>query len=1010
MRRLHLGIGQSGLALCGQVLISPGTSYIDAVYEHTSTPSAFYKSRISWDASIGWSLRLKEGTVYSFRGGDGATVARQAGLLRVRDRYGNTVSVIRDANSNLTRLQSPYGRYIDFTYDATNRVTQATDNIGRTVNYTYDASGRLWKITNPMGGVTEYGYDSSHRMVTIKNPRGIVYVTNEYNANGRVGRQTHADGGVYQFGYTIDGNGKVTQADVTDPRSNHRLATFNSIGYVLSDTHSCCSGSIVFERQSGTNIVTSITDQLQHRTEFTVDSMGNIASMTRQPGTLEAITTSSSYESSFNRLASTTDPLGHSFTLLHDSNGNTTMTTDPLGSQYTATYNSAGQATSLTNPLNHTSQFTYDGGDRVSATNPLGNAITAFTDAAGRGLAFTDPLGRVVRCEYDALSRLSRIIDPRQGGTQYAYDANGNLLNVTDARGNVTTYAYDDMDRLITRTDQLLHAEGFQYDLNGNLTQVTDRKGQVTTYAYDAMNRLTQVQYGDQSTTSYGYDAAGRLTQAADSVSGTITYGYDNLDRITSESTPQGTVAYAYDAANRTTGMTIPGQSTINYAYDSADRLTQITQGAATVTIAYDAVGRRTALTLPNGIVTQYGYDAASRLTGLIYTKGAATLGNLTYDYDGAAVRAAIGGSFARTALPQALSATNNNSANQQTTFGSQSLIYDNNGNLTSDGINTYVWDARDQLVSTSGPGFAASFQYDAFGRRVAKTFNGTTTNFLYDGDDAVQEQVGGVPTANMLVGGLDEVLTRTDSSGTWSLIADALGSTIGLTDASGALQTQYTYEPFGRTTSSGSSNLNASQFTARENDSTGVYYYRSRYYSPSLQRFISEDPLGFGAGVNFYSYVLNSPANLVDPFGLKPQAARSRRCTDNELLRCKDYCDKQGKSVQACLVREVRKITRLGKEPRWVDSDGWLGPAPLGCYCNEGQRPPVPICDRFRQPTNEEIRLREKSHRDLARFWEWVLVGDYALFVVGTAGAGALSGAGAGAGAGRLAPILATP
>jgi len=91
----------------------------------------------------------------------------------------------------------------------------------------------------------------------------------------------------------------------------------------------------------------------------------------------------------------------------------------------------------------------------------------------------------------------------------------------------------------------------------------------------------------------------------------------------------------------------------------------------------------------------------------------------------------------------------------------------------------------------------------------------------------------------------------------------------LALTDDAGAVQTSYTYEPFGTTTLTGQANGNPLQYTGRENDGTGLYYYRARYYSPARQRFISEDPLEFyGGDPNLYAYVSNSPMNYTDPAG----------------------------------------------------------------------------------------------------------------------------------------------
>jgi RHS repeat-associated protein len=98
----------------------------------------------------------------------------------------------------------------------------------------------------------------------------------------------------------------------------------------------------------------------------------------------------------------------------------------------------------------------------------------------------------------------------------------------------------------------------------------------------------------------------------------------------------------------------------------------------------------------------------------------------------------------------------------------------------------------------------------------------------------------------------------------------DALGSVIGLLDDTGIPKTGYTYDPFGNVTILGEPSDNPFQYTGRENDNTGLYYYRARYYSPELQRFISEDPIGFNGGsINLYEYVGNNPINYTDPKGL---------------------------------------------------------------------------------------------------------------------------------------------
>ena len=155
------------------------------------------------------------------------------------------------------------------------------------------------------------------------------------------------------------------------------------------------------------------------------------------------------------------------------------------------------------------------------------------------------------------------------------------------------------------------------------------------------------------------------------------------MNHLLSETTPQGTVSYTYDAAGRRATMSVPGQPTTVYAYDAGNRLTSITRDDQVVTFGYDAANRRTSLALPNGVTVAYGYDSASQLTSVVYSAGATTLGDLQYSYDADGNVTSVGGTWARVALPAALTSATYDDANQLTNWSGTTVSYDANGNMT---------------------------------------------------------------------------------------------------------------------------------------------------------------------------------------------------------------------------------------------------------------------------------------------------------------------------------------
>jgi RHS repeat-associated protein len=344
---------------------------------------------------------------------------------------------------------------------------------------------------------------------------------------------------------------------------------------------------------------------------------------------------------------------------------------------------------------------------------------------------------------------------------------------------------------------------------------------------------------------------------------GAITFSYTDATRTFAESNPLGSVTSVFDLAGRRSTMTVGGQTAVAYTYDNANRLTQIAQGTATTGFTYDNANRRTLLTLPNSVTQTYGYDNDSRLASILYQYGSTTLGNLAYTYDNAGRRTQMSGSYARSSAPSPVLQAVYDYANELLQWGDSGLSYDADGNMLSDGSNAFAWNARNQMMTLNG---VSNFQYDGLGRRET---NNASVGYLYDGVDSVQELSGTTPTANRLTGGVDEFFSRADSTGAYYPLTDALGSTIALTNGSGAVSTNYTYDAFGNT-SADFSNSNSFQYTGRENDGNGLYYYRARYYDPAIGRFISEDPIEFESGdVNFYRYSYDNPINFYDPSGL---------------------------------------------------------------------------------------------------------------------------------------------
>jgi len=202
----------------------------------------------------------------------------------------------------------------------------------------------------------------------------------------------------------------------------------------------------------------------------------------------------------------------------------------------------------------------------------------------------------------------------------------------------------------------------------------------------------------------------------------------------------------------------------------------------------------------------------------------------------------------------------------------------DNNGNLiqktnnTTSAFTLYEYDAENKLIRVvRDDGSIVNYKYDGLGRRIEKEVDSVVTQYIYDNEDILLELDG----SNSIVArythgpGIDEPLVMEKNGVSSFYHADGLGSITELTDNSGTIVQSYTYSSFGKIQSQlDPIFVQPYTFTGREVDpETGFYFYRSRYYDHRIGRFISEDPIGFRGGVNFYAYTDGNPTTVIDPF-----------------------------------------------------------------------------------------------------------------------------------------------
>ena len=562
--------------------------------------------------------------------------------------------------------------------------------------------------------------------------------------------------------------------------------------------------------------------------------------------------------------------------------------------QVTRTYDGAGRVLTVTDNASNTSSVVYDDISRtITVTDPRGVKQQRLFDVLGRTVQTTH--------NYQPAAGTSTIIE------KVAFLQDGTLDYVEDGRATKTYYNYDHFNR-VTKTNYVggSSEEITGYDAIGRPTALKTRAGDTVALTYNDLDwvtqrKITRLVGGAVVTYDFTYDIMGRVktvTHADSSTTNpaqTVTYSYDSLGRPTDEVGANGLQAgYSYDdALGKTTlyygDRTNAGTYNVTYSTDALGRLSGIADTSSIAAYSYDAQSRVDQITFGNGTSQSLSYEVDSGWLNTLSLDAVGTVDDVTFTYtrddEGRITNEHINNdSYAfkqHKVTPQSISYLANGD-NQYTMPADILHVYDGNGNLTDDGDYTYAYDGENRLTearkrtSPTTTTLVGEYSYDAVGRRSEKkvTAGNVTTRYMYAGNQVLAEyNQSNVMQRRYVYGpGIDNPLMVEEADGTrhylhrdgkGSIMAASFGSGVDI----GEVAFKFTADAWGFGADETTSPY---RFTARRVDEeTGNYYYRNRYYHPDSGRFMSNDPIGYGDGLNMYAYAYNDPVNFTDPLGL---------------------------------------------------------------------------------------------------------------------------------------------
>ncbi|PHM38808.1 RHS repeat-associated core domain-containing protein [Xenorhabdus innexi] len=839
--------------------------------------------------------------------------------------YWTDCFIYNDDDRVTTYLDAEGGKTLSY-YNQNNQVIRVVDPLGRETRTQWRYNQKVWEI-DPLGGYTTFDYNNDGALTEITLPTGETFYYN-YDEYGQLVEATLPTGDIWQFHHNEQGS----LTAITDPHGRkeeyqyglhgelrQRLLPDGRQWHYAYDEHQRLAAIMAPDGQTtGLELdelgrLRRTTDALKQETRYRYSSVH--ASVDN--GSLTEIEL----------------PDGVTQHFEYDSERRVAAVTDGEGRTTRYRYGAYDLLTHMTRPDGTTLHFGYDRLTRFcSVTASTGETYRYERDAAGQVIREIDFTGRIIEYQYDALGRRIQASYPDNYTLRWHYSSAALLTrqeiwHQTKDKAelkSVTTYEYNARRQLIKATNDDAVVE---YEYNAVGLPVCERiNGREVTREWNEFEQITAETIGE-NTLQFGYNLMGAVNHFQLNQHTPLILSHDALGR---ETVRESTEGFILASRYTTTGLLAhqsAGRATALFRETLAQNDPHFPPQATAVNRSWQYDRAHSVRMIDDGIwgQTRYRYNQNDQIISATFN------GRLPYEeqfgYD-------LNGNVNLHVLVDAKGAIEQIEQRQQAgrvvKRGNVTYRYDDNGRQVEktehrDGFRPqiwrYRWDGQNQLTHCETPdGSRWHYRYDAFGRRIRKlkvhdgklaaanlqrwldgkpdlTAKPDTVmgyDYLWSGDRMVEEiplYADGTPAGDHSICWLYQpgALTpsaRYEKGKLHYIVSDHQGTPREILSENGKLVWASRLRTWGKAERMpllaandedyhiGCNLRFAGQY---EDEESGLYYNRFRYYECDTGQYLTPDPIGLLGGLNPYGYVHN-PISWIDSSGLAPQEPISEK------------------------------------------------------------------------------------------------------------------------------------